>query len=201
MCRRKIKPGPENRARRSDAEITEMLRHIGSELYMCVACAVEYRDARARACDDGALFNDGLAVASDAMLEASLLHARSLVDFLVRDPARTPAKDDTLRSDFIDGDWLSGATPSLKRAAERCGSSHWPLINKHLAHLSWERISDKRRKDPDLTAIARDVLALADAWSMLVLEELGDPATLALRTSVLASKNRLAAVRGVIWSQ
>lgn len=152
--------GASIRKARSPEEVGNMLHHVGYELTSCVEHAVvreRLMDARVEELDPLT------AVVANALLEACLVHARNLIELLAP-PKRTPRADDVLIEDFTPGAWTPAPKSPAHRAASRCKSAHWALINKHLAHLTWTRV---QRPDPPgwtLTSIASDVLVLCEAW-------------------------------------
>lgn len=97
------------------------------------------------------------ALTYNALVEGQLLHARNIIEFLLRRPRGTPGKQDLLRTDF-GKDW----TPSPTGATARL-NQHYEHINRHLSHLSWERIDGAKKWK--YKTISDDVLAVARAWN------------------------------------
>lgn len=84
----------------------------------------------------------------NACLESLLLHARSLIDFLLLGKG---SSGDLHRSDFIPM-WapVKGEETKRLRAA-------MPMLHRHLAHLTWERV-DASEQEWSYRHIAADVL-------------------------------------------
>jgi hypothetical protein len=134
------------------------LAQVGYEVRMCCVSALLWLEAM----DDAERADQ-----RNAFLEAELLHARALFEFLVKRNER-PAPDDMLRTAFAP-DWKAepvNAAQVLHREV--------PLMNKHLVHLSWSRVDNV---DPDSTLsaikwefveIAEAVYAVALAWAQHV---------------------------------
>jgi len=162
-----------------------MLGHVGREILRCVECAVLLDDAQARAETNP----DGDApVIADALLEAHLLHARNLIEVLVRKLPRSPGAQDTLRTDFLPSgveDW----TPSPPAAVARL-HGHWRVLNRHLSHVSWDRISDDEEWTHAL--IAQDILDVATAWCDFLGQNLAPAATSQLRAQLVWARTALA---------
>lgn len=130
---------------------------MGYELIMCVHSAQE-------------LGRQGHpAIVQNALLEAVLIHARQLIDFLIRNPTRD---DDMIRSDFGGGDW----TPSPADAVARLDSADLrDLINKHLAHLTWGRIAPEPPAW-EVASIVEDLIVVAAEWGKSLQEKEPGPA-------------------------
>jgi hypothetical protein len=118
----------------------------GYELEACAACAVELE-----AHPDGS-------VVGNACLEAHLVHARALIEFLL-ETKRRPYDDDMLRTDFAP-EWVPSPSDEVARVMARKES-----INKHLAHLTWRRVEDVEPIDWTYQQMAQDVVAIAQAWA------------------------------------
>jgi len=85
------------------------------------------------------------------ILEAYLVHGRILASFL---GATSPHRDDITPKDFgIDWTWPS--TAEAKVVVE-----HVKAINKHLAHLSWERAAHRDGVWWDLTELPRFLIPI-----------------------------------------
>lgn len=69
----------------------------------------------------------------NAFLEASLLHGRNLIEFLLGRP-KGRHRSDMAPDDFA-GNWQPQPGPAVERLRDRLDG-----IDKHLAHLSWERV-------------------------------------------------------------
>ena len=124
----------------------EALRNVGYELWMMAEASSRIRSGRL-AKDD---------VAANAFLESMLLHARSAADFFVMTRGYPT---DIRRTDFA-----PERNPEPTDAVERI-RVHVKLIDKHLAHLTWERL-DNASPAWDYNDIADDILAVADRWSV-----------------------------------
>ena len=89
----------------------------------------------------------------NALLEAYLVHARCLIEFLngrLRSGARRWDARDIRPTDFTAG-WLpSGRTNRLDGYLRR--------IDGHLAHLTWERVDRPHRKTWNMLALTREIL-------------------------------------------
>jgi hypothetical protein len=93
----------------------------------------------------------------DALLESMLLHARTLTDFFVRPSGQ--------RTDIRHDDFTPEApkwTPAPRDAADRARAAI-PAMNKHLAHLTWERVEDGKQGWQPGT-IVQDLMQIAEAW-------------------------------------
>lgn len=130
----------------SDDDLASALGHVAYELWMMAEAASRIRS--------GALNADP--VAANAYLESMLLHARATADFFVLSRGYP---SDIRRTDFTE-DW----EPAPTEAADRIRASA-KLMDKHLAHLTWERLGDAT-PSWDFSNIADDVLAVADQWSI-----------------------------------
>jgi len=127
---------------RTPEELTDAATHIAYEYGEFVRCAGQI---------------DG------AFLEASLLHARNLIEFLIGRGRRHP--NDITPDDFVDG-WVPPDTEETHRLKQAL-----PEIDQHLSHLSWERVDWRRTKGtkywdyaelyPDLTSVYLVFVALA----------------------------------------
>ena len=124
----------------------EALRNVGYELWMMAEASSRIRSGRL-AKDD---------VAANAFLESMLLHARSAADFFVMTRGYPT---DIRRTDFA-----PERNPQPTDAVKRI-RAHVRLMDKHLAHLTWERL-DNASPAWDYNDIADDILAVADRWSV-----------------------------------
>ena len=130
----------------TDHDRAEALRNVFYELWMMAEASSRIRSGRL-AKDD---------VAANAFLESMLLHARATTDFFIMD-RRYPS--DIQRTEFAP-EWIPEPTDAVKRIR-----AHVKLINKHLAHLTWERL-DNESPPWDYNDIADDILAVAVRWSV-----------------------------------
>lgn len=134
----------------SQGEKIEALKHVAYEVWMMTFAATQLVSTG----DDQSLPEVG--VVQNAYLESTLLHARSLADFLVRDSGR---KADIRRIDFAD-EWK----PEPDEAVTRVKGSLNDL-NKHLAHLTWDRVTNAGPTQWNAAALVTDIVHIADAWS------------------------------------
>lgn len=124
----------------------EGLVHVGYELERCCEASTFLRRGNYSPPD-----------LRNMLLESQLLHARSVRDFLV---GAKPYPDDIHRTNFAP-DWKPGPLPSVYRLSKTADQK---LINKHLAHISWERVGYDQQGWL-YSLIAFDLLAVAYAWS------------------------------------
>lgn len=155
---------------RSGPEKREALGHIGYEIWMCAACSARL-DRDPGPTDP---------VVRNALLESELIHARAAIDFFLRSGDRR----DITRGDFTTTDWQ----PRPPAAVDRLLNAK-PLIDKYLAHLTWQRT------DPNAQAwthhdIAHDVIAVATEWTNFVATVDADLAEV-LRPHILWARNEL----------
>ena len=100
---------------------------------------------------------DADVVATNAYLESMLFHARALSDFFVHTKSGFPS--DIRRTDFAGVDWQPGPADAVARIRSRA-----PLIDKRLAHLTWERVSS-RPHEWRYAEVAADLVAVAEGWA------------------------------------
>ena len=127
----------------SPQELDEAIRHVGYEVQMMAAASKRLAAAT----------SDGDGIAANAFLESMLLHARALIAFFLHDGR----KDDIRRTDFAP-DWTPLPVPAVANAYEA-----YPLLNKYLAHLTWQRVSPAA-PEWNYPTIAADVASIADYW-------------------------------------
>jgi hypothetical protein len=144
------------RPSRSAEELAEMMRHIGYEVLSCAMCT---RLLRVYPVTESAPLEDPRTTVYNALLEAQLIHARNVIELLVRPLPPQPGHDDLLRTDF-GPDWTP--TPPASGAHARL-SQAWEPINKHLAHLSWTRAKSGKAWRTD--HLGTDTLTVARAWN------------------------------------
>lgn len=77
------------------------------------------------------------ALIENALLEAVLLHNRCLINFVCGNLKGGHAKNDIQPADFLRRDWWPEDEQFDRQLRGRL-----PMLNKHLAHLSWERVTD-----------------------------------------------------------
>jgi len=133
-------------AERDDGDRIRALLAVGFELRMMAHAAARLRQAP---------LADDDPMAQNADIDSAHLHARALIDFFLKESNRA---SDIRRTDFA-LDWI----PNPDDAVERL-HGHYRLLNKYLAHLTWERVS-KDAPAWDYPNIADDVVDVADAWS------------------------------------
>jgi hypothetical protein len=88
-------------------------------------------------------------------IEAMLVHVRLLANFLIG-PIETSDRD-IQRTDFT-GEWTPDPPNALKLI-----NQHYPAIDKHLAHLSWTRVTAGTPGWP--TNLANATLLVASRWA------------------------------------
>ena len=123
------------------------MNHLGYELWMLAETSRRIPAAQ----------RDADVVATNAYLESMLFHARALSGFFVGTKGGYPS--DIRRTDFGSVDWQPGPADAVARV-----QSNVPVIDKHLAHLTWERVSGE---PPEwrYAEVAADLVAVADDWS------------------------------------
>jgi len=154
----------EERLPLSEDEKVAGLHTIGYEVWMMGQCA-------------RMLANGGLdEVVHNTVVESELLHARQLIEFLIK----TSTHDSDLRRTDFAPEW-----PVEKRPADVVTrlNADYLLIHKHLAHLTRERVQ------PDLPewkyqAIPNDVMTLVNAWTNHV-DQAAEVSTRELRAHLL----------------
>ena len=123
---------------RSEQDLQEAASHVGYELVQLAAMP----RARRRADEAG---QDHVA---QACLESMLLHARNLCEFLIEGRYKS---SDIHRSDFTPR-WSPPNSPAKARLRNAR-----PMLDRHLAHLSWERVETGAPNDSP-ERIADDVV-------------------------------------------
>lgn len=89
---------------------------------------------------------------AQACLESMLLHARNLSEFLIEGRYKS---SDIHRSDFTPG-WSPPNSPAKRRLRDAR-----PMLDRHLSHLSWERVEidtpehDPKRISDDIVEVMR----------------------------------------------
>ena len=107
---------------RSAADLRDAMEHLGYELWMLAETSRRI----------GAAKRDADTVATNAYLESMLFHARALSDFFVLERG---FRSDIRRTDFGSADWQPGPAEAVARIRANA-----PVIDKRLAHLTWERV-------------------------------------------------------------
>jgi hypothetical protein len=96
----------------------------------------------------------------NAFLEAHLLHARTLIEFVIGRERRHP--NDITPEDFVAG-WMVPDTEASRRLAGSLSD-----IDQHLSHLSWRRVMwMKEETDPkpwNYVEIVDDMIAVFGAF-------------------------------------
>ena len=77
------------------------------------------------------------ALLENALLEAVLLHNRCLINFVCGNSKGERDKNDIQPADFLGRDWWPEDEQLDRQLRGRL-----PMLNKHLAHLSWKRVTD-----------------------------------------------------------
>lgn len=131
---------------RSHEDLASALAFVADEVYRCAACAE--RRVVALAQEDG--------IVADACLEAMLVHARSVLEFLLNKPR---FETDIGRSDFPGPDWEMPASPLATDLR-----TDMKVINKHLAHLTWDRVDDSEAPWEE-EGFALRIVGLAADWT------------------------------------
>lgn len=119
---------------------------MANEVYRCALCVARQAVAKVE--------ND--VVVADACLEAMCVHARAVLESLLKEGKQA---SDIHRTDFPGTDW---PLPGIAQA-ESWGKD-MKIINKHLAHLPWDRLSNAEEPWPE-TGFAAAVVELATAWT------------------------------------
>ena len=133
--------------RRATVDLQEAMNHLGYELWMLSETSRRIPAAK----------RDADVVATNAYLESMLFHARALSDFFVHKKKGFPS--DIRRTEFGSVDWQPGPADAVARI-----ESNSPVIDKHLAHLTWERVSGEPH-EWRYAEVAADLVAVADDWS------------------------------------
>jgi hypothetical protein len=144
---------------RSRDDLNQALIHLGYELETCIETACALRAYQADGAIDAhapAVLDPGLI--RNALVEAHLLHARALIEFFIE--TKSPQPGDILRTQFAT-EWSPQPAEAVRRLA-----TFKRTINKHLAHLTWDRVDDVEPLPSEkYGAIARDIVAVARAWA------------------------------------
>jgi hypothetical protein len=146
--------------RRSHNELRGAVPDIDFELSQLVDTAVLLREFR-ESQNDLAPAASRQAAIEVASLESGLLHLRNVIDFFNTDQRR-----DITARDFLDGErWAIPRTDAWKRLR-----SVRKMLDKHLSHISWERVI-ARSRDPGgenpvwpLERLADDSLEVSTAF-------------------------------------
>jgi len=117
---------------RSRQDLVQAGLHVGYELTEFVRCSLPTKDP-------------------NAALEARLVHARTLIEFICGRPEpqteadragrRRPARRRN-RSDIAPADFGAQEFPVAGTDVEATLDRTLPLIDRHLSHLSWARVDD-----------------------------------------------------------
>lgn len=132
-----------------------MLTHVGYEVWMCAWAASQIR-SEVRYPPE--MVNPRM----NAMLEVQLIHARSLIELLLRPIDARPGDDDLLRTDF-DPPMCTPWTPGPSDAMGRLTGGHWRDLQSYVAHLSWQR--RVRPRSWKYVSIGMDIVAVAESWA------------------------------------
>lgn len=139
--------------RRSEKLLVSAIPDIDWEFSQLVEVAVEMRAADTEVLAGRP--SPVSAVQYVAFLESGLLHVRSLVDFL-----DTAKEADITASDYFGEPWNPPKTEPLKRLR---GARK--ILDKHLSHLSWDRVTMRAENNDEnpawsVPALADDVLCV-----------------------------------------
>ena len=140
---------------RSAADLRDAMEHLGYELWMLAETSRRI----------GAAKRDADTVATNAYLESMLFHARALSDFFVLERG---FRSDIRRTDFGSADWQPGPAEAVARIRANA-----PVIDKRLAHLTWERVVGAPH-EWRYTEVAADLVAVAEEWSVHLAAQLPD---------------------------
>jgi hypothetical protein len=138
--------------------------HVGYELDQLCAMPNLLIETRSREEDD----------AYNAALEAMLVHARNLTEFLVR------GRD---RRDIHRHDFLPSWNPPRSAARARL-ERDWKTISEHLSHLSWQRV-DAGRQEYKTDGLAQATLTVFEGFYAALQRD--EPARAALFGSSMES--------------
>ncbi len=127
---------------RTPEQLAEGLKHVGYELMMATELVP-------------LLASGPTPVDANAYLESMLVHLRSLVGFFIRPASKFPT--DIRRTDFAP-EW----TPTPAAAVQRLEKAQ-PDLDKHLSHLTWERVDDDK-PGWDFPSLVGDITTVAAAW-------------------------------------
>lgn len=131
---------------RSDDELVRALDEIGYELEMLGQTAMRLHS-----------LEDWPYDLQNALIEAWLVHARALIEFLL---GRSTHSGDIRLSDFPGG-WSLDMSPRRTRLTEVRSDA-----NKHLAHLTWERAAaDVSPAEWALGQTLDDIVEAIGDWS------------------------------------
>lgn len=133
------------RAHHSAAEKDQAIRHVGYSVHMAAEAAANIRD-------------DQEWYAHNAAIEVMLLHGRALGEFFTFGAGRGYPTD-IRRTDFVSDEGWEKPTDALARV-----EADMPLINKHLVHLTWERVK-VQQAEWTYIRISKDLVDIADSWS------------------------------------
>jgi hypothetical protein len=147
--------------RRPEDQIKAMAA-VGYELSMCARAARLCRDEKATGVGLAGLEGQASGLRQAILLEASLVHARCLIQLLTS-ASRRP--DDITLTWFTDRRWEPSPGPSVTYL-----KIWYPRMHAHLAHLSEARVREGNWDWP-VGEIARDVLELASSWHGHLVQE------------------------------
>lgn len=117
--------------------------HVGYELVQLAAMPSWHQKAD----------HDGEDRPAIACLESMLLHARNLIDFLMKGGPDT----DIRRSDFMAKKWSPPNKPPKVRLAKKRLDDARPRLDRDLSHITWARV-EGAAPVYDLARIAHDVV-------------------------------------------
>jgi len=127
------------RPERSPEEIQGSIRHVGYELTTMVRQFTMMERARDRGSSDAEPI-------VQVCFEAALLHARNLIEFLTYNATG----DSTMHPSDFGSAWVGRlADPTINK-----------IVNRHLTHLRWERVTDPLPTWFDMRPLVDDLLGL-----------------------------------------
>jgi hypothetical protein len=140
---------------RTPDELGAALADIGYELQMVCGCAYLIQTLD----DTKDALRGYKGVRSNALLESELVHLRSLIEFFFRPSGRD---DDVGTHEFARN---RGWPPKglVWTEVDLSTDTTWDLINKRLAHITWDRTKPNKGWKP--VVLAHDMLGVAIAWA------------------------------------
>lgn len=119
--------------------------------------------------------------AHNACLESMLLHARSLIEFTIEGRGKA---NDLHRSEFLPK-WAPPKGEEAKRLRRAM-----PVLHKHLAHLTWERV-DEGSQEWDYGDVVADLLHVFGAF-VAELRAAGAPGEAPLTAALVQARAAIA---------
>lgn len=129
----------------NDADLLSGVGHVQYEWTQMAGCAARLEQVQTiRSPED------------NATLEALLLHARCLINFLCGNHRGVWQADDMKPADFLRRPWVLPDDEMDRRLRGRL-----PIINRSLAHLSWKRVTNRAGVIWPTSLVAHEI-----HWSM-----------------------------------